>query len=419
MIANTEREFYRVDEVANILGVDETEVIRLVIDEKLRLSAEVVGLLHYEYSSPCDDAPPYDDKERINGEWFKFSETLRATSNQVLDIVKSYQLDEELKVLWSKAGSHKFFSLEGDVFDLILALEDGSYIRPITHDGDEWSHYVNIPNDIILGVKRENLDAFMAEARTLKGAFGNEQERCINQLIKFKNFLTVQEACNLAGEYLGRAERKTLYELALQGVLPLSLNMGNQTLDFWLGDEACKKYMESLVYYDPITLGLGAFGSVEIGQNLASPPDENKAFRFKDPESEELISFPKFPNGVIGFRSEPLYTLIGIKISSEKSDETPKEVYGGKVGKNKARAHYMDSPINRARDIAKDKNGLDEIWSILVENAMGDSPWPPITDVKSIPKDVKGKTFFEIRIISYENEFTKIALRDYLKSRQI
>lgn len=190
MIANTEREFYRVDEVAKILGVDESEIIRLVIDGKLRLSAEVVGLLHYEYSSPCDDAPPYDDKEHINGKWFKFSETLRATSNQLLDIVQSYCLDEALKVLWSKAGKREFSSLEGDVFKMILALEDGSYIRPIVHDGTEWSHFLNIPNDVILGVKRENLDALRAKQskpatpapEVIKGEGGNNLESKIHSL---------------------------------------------------------------------------------------------------------------------------------------------------------------------------------------------------------------------------------------------
>jgi hypothetical protein len=168
MIADTERKFYRVDEAAAILGVDEPEIIRLVIDGKLILSAEVVRLLHYEYSSPCDDAPPYTDKECINGEWFTFSDTLRATSNQLLDIVQSYGLDVALKVLWSKAGDHKFSSLEGDGFQMILALEDRSYIRPITHNDDEWSHYVNIPNDIILGVKKESLDEFIAKRQSPK-----------------------------------------------------------------------------------------------------------------------------------------------------------------------------------------------------------------------------------------------------------
>lgn len=81
----------------------------------------------------------------------------------------------------------------------------------------------------------------------------------------------------------------------------------------------------------------------------------------------------------------------------------------GNNGEEVYRAHYMDSPIKNARNIACNKNDVSEIWGILLENAQSHQMWSPISDIAADGS----------KIICHEKTFTKTALRDYVKRRLI
>jgi len=104
-------------------------------------------------------------------------------------------------------------------------------------------------------------------------------------------------------------------------------------------------------------------------------------------------------------------------VDAKLSAQNPKMNDGGNYdntpmrnnGKEVCRAHYMDSPIKNARNIAHNKNDVSEIWGILLENAESHQMWSPISDIAA---DGSG-------IICHEKTFTKTALRDYVKRRPI
>lgn len=147
----------------------------------------------------------------------------------------------------------------------------------------------------------------------------------MNQLLKFKKFLSTAEACEVAKEHLDSAERVTLYELAQLGDLPLSVQTDSGILDFTLTDKACKAYLQYLITYDPITLNVRGGASIEVvmGVDSDSKPNLNQLYTFKDSQSGEVVELPEFPNGIIGFRSKPLYSLIGLDIPSSENEQAP------------------------------------------------------------------------------------------------
>lgn len=71
------------------------------------------------------------------------------------------------------------------------------------------------------------------------------------------------------------------------------------------------------------------------------------------------------------------------------------------------RAHYMDSPIAKAKSKAGNPRDENEIWGILLSNAQSNDLWSPISDISADGKD----------IICHDKTFTKTALRDYLRRR--
>lgn len=157
----------------------------------------------------------------------------------------------------------------------------------------------------------------------------------MNQALKFKKFLRFGEAFDLFSEHKEGAKPLTLYEYAYQGVLPLSIETDSGILDFMLTDKACKDYLKYLKIVVPKSIAWasgdyensqGASFEITQGRHDYSPPPSNQPYTFKDSQSGEVIELPEFPNGIIGFRSKPLLTLIGLDIPSSENEELPAPV---------------------------------------------------------------------------------------------
>lgn len=183
-----EKEFYTLSEAAvragSILNAQTTpsDLLDSALNQILILSLRVAhAAMFYEEVISCGFEGV--DKSRISEysmmacnppKFLQFSETLRPLHfGRSYDIqIETGDIKEVLLQLVNRLPGNNSSNVEFSFGGLILTLEDGSLARPVV-DFDA-PGYILVPDDGLLGVTKENLDAFVAKAQGSKVVDGGE-----------------------------------------------------------------------------------------------------------------------------------------------------------------------------------------------------------------------------------------------------